>query len=91
MTVLLISGFGCGKKGPAVDPVPENSAATNPKELIGFLDAKDDRVRVMAIGNLKRLGPAAVDAVPKLEKLAKDKNPKIQQAAQEALKAIKGG
>jgi HEAT repeats len=70
------------------------SVTTNATAIVRLTDALDDanpRVRIMAALSLAQFGPAAVDAVPRLETAASSDVPRMQRAALAALASIRGG
>ncbi len=70
------------------------SATANATAIVRLTDALDDanpRVRIMAALSLAQFGPAAVDAVPRLETAASNDVPRMQRAALAALASIRGG
>jgi hypothetical protein len=69
------------------------AAAGNPTAIVRLTDALDDpapRVRIMAALSLAQFGPAAIDAVPRLEMAAGNDVPRMQRAALAALASIRG-
>jgi hypothetical protein len=46
-------------------------------------------VQLLAIDNLRRLGPEAAVALPELEKMKGDSDPRVQKAARDAIDAIR--
>ncbi len=92
---LLVTAIGCGSSKPKVMPIPPPEAE-DIKELISQLAKKRkvgmvEDIRLPSAKRLGDAGPAAKDAIPALEKMAADKDPKVKEAANEALKRIKGG
>jgi hypothetical protein len=70
------------------------SPSGNPTAVVRLTDALDDpnpRVRIMAALSLAQFGPAAADAVPRLEVAATSDVPRMQRAALAALASIRGG
>ena len=69
------------------------AASANATAIVRLTDALDDanpRVRIMAALSLAQFGPAAIDAVPRLETAATNDVPRMQRAALVALGAIRG-
>jgi hypothetical protein len=69
------------------------SSSGNPTAIVRLIDGLDDsspRVRIMAALSLAQFGPAAIDAVPRLEVAASSDVPRMQRAALAALTAIRG-
>jgi hypothetical protein len=91
---LLLPSSGCGKK----IAVQDSTKSEQIKELVDMLTSKQTDtgmgfdIRVGAAARLAEIGPAAQEfgAVPALEKLLKNKDPKVKEAAREALAKIKG-
>ena len=53
------------------------------------LDKPDSKTRITAAKQLGNMGRSAQSALPKLEKLAKDKDASVAKAAQQAIAAIR--
>lgn len=68
------------RRGPDSGSIPE---------LVTMLDHKQDAVRLLAIKFLRLAGRNAKDALPSLERLAKDPNAEIRKQAEAACKHIK--
>ncbi len=70
------------------------SGEGDPKEMIDIIKSTkapgDLDPRIIAAKRLGAMGPRAQEALPHLEKLTKDKNPTLAQAAKEAIGKIKG-
>jgi hypothetical protein len=69
------------------------AATSSPIAIVRLTDALDDpspRVRIMAALSLAQFGPAAIDAVPRLEIAASKDVPRMQRAALAALASIRG-
>ncbi|HET6323967.1 MAG TPA: HEAT repeat domain-containing protein [Planctomycetaceae bacterium] len=69
------------------------AVAGNPTAIVRLTDALDDpapRVRIMAALSLAQFGPAAIEAVPRLEAAAANDVPRMQRAALAALASIRG-
>jgi len=94
--LLVVSADGCKKK--YVAPVMVPPTADEIKEMIATVSAKKREqgmlgdVRGAAARRLGDAGPAAKEAIPALEKLAKDKtaDENVKKLAEEALAKIKG-
>lgn len=56
---------------------------------IADLDSKSSKTRITAAKQLGSMGKGAQSALPKLEKLAKDRDAEVAAAAQQAIKAIR--
>jgi hypothetical protein len=80
---------GCNRvPTPIIDPA--KMPWTDPKVQLEGLSNRDVRIRGISAFNLGNIGAKAVDALPALEKLAKnDPNPKVRENAQEALNKIR--
>ncbi len=68
------------------------AAAGNPTAIVRLTDALDDpvpKVRIMAALSLAQFGPAAIDAIPRLELAASNDVPRMQRAALAALASIR--
>ena len=80
---------GCGK-APAPDIDPAKAPWLDPKAQIEGLTNQDFRIRGISAFNLGNMGAKAVDALPILDKLAKDDpHPKVREKAQEAIDKIR--
>jgi len=89
-SILSPLAIGCSKKTPA--PIVWSSEG-DPKEQIELLKSKPQMgfdLRVIAAKRLGAMGPRAQEALPHLEKLTKDKDPVMADAAKEAIAKIKG-
>ncbi len=84
---------GCKKKAQVL---PDNPVSPEDiKTMIGNLKSKQSighiaDIRIPAAQRLGTAGPAAKEAIPALEKMAKDKDPEVKRVAEEALAKIKG-
>jgi hypothetical protein len=68
------------------------AAAGNPTAIVRLTDALDDpapKVRIMAALSLAQFGPAAIEAIPRLELAASNDVPRMQRAALAALASIR--
>ncbi len=94
--LILLAITGCGKRTPNASlpaPSPEQI-----KQLVADLNVKNPDtgmgfdLRVAAASRLGEIGPAAKEygAVPALEKLLTNKDPKVKDAAKQALAKING-
>lgn len=59
--------------------------------LLRVLRREDPELHLAAILGLRRIGPAAKDAVPALKSALRDNNEAVRKAAAAALKSIRGG
>jgi hypothetical protein len=89
--MLFLAGIfiGCEKSPP---PVMDLSKAPwlDPEVQIEGLKDSDMRIRGVSAINLGNIGAAAADAIPALEKLAKDDpEPKVRENAANALEKIR--
>ncbi len=92
LVLTLISQLGCEKAPPPVTDPAQAPWLYDPKSQIDSLKSGNYRIRGLAAFNLGNMGSKAVEAVPALEKLAKDDpNPKVRENASEALEKIRGG
>ncbi len=91
---LLIDPSDADVRQAAAGALGGASATANASAIVCLTDALDDaspRVRIMAALSLAQFGPAAVDAVPRLETAAANDVPRMQRAALAALASIRGG
>jgi hypothetical protein len=86
--VILVSA-GCGRSPQTSEPTPEIAPWLYPQKQIELLKAADFKARAMAARNLGNMGAAAEVAIPELEKLLEDENPKVRVIAKEALEKIR--
>ncbi|HEY4310785.1 MAG TPA: hypothetical protein VGN12_15145 [Pirellulales bacterium] len=93
LLVAMLLVTGCGPKYKAAPP--QVATPEDIKQLIGQLAKKQkagfgiDDIRIPAAKRLGDIGPQAKEAIPALEKMAKDKDPAAKQAAEEALAKLK--
>lgn len=90
VTLLLIVGTitGCENAPPPVTDLAK-TPWLDPKVQMEGLKNQDFRIRGLSAFNLGNMGATAADAIPELEKLAKDDtNPKVRHNAAEALEKI---
>jgi hypothetical protein len=89
--ILFVLGIlgGCEKATPpTIDPV--KTPWLDPDSQIEGLKHSDFRIRGLSAFNLGNLGARGADAVPELERLAKDDpNQKVRENAAEALAKIR--
>jgi HEAT repeat protein len=87
--VVLGNIAGCGEAPtPPIDPA--KSPWLNPASQIDGLKNSDFRIRGLSAFNLGNLGAKTGDAIPELERLAKeDPNQKVRENAAEALAKIR--
>lgn len=84
VTVCRVYGAGCVRKiGPG--------AAAAEAVMTTYLKDADKEVRKEAAQALGAIGPAASGSVEALERLRDDPEPAVQEAAREAIRAIRGG
>ena len=55
---------------------------------VNHLTSTDPFVRIEALNELRRIGPACAAALPEIKKMAGDPNPSVRQAAEAAIAAI---
>jgi hypothetical protein len=79
---------GCGQQAPPSEIPLEKTPWLNPTKQIELLKSSDYQLKVLAARNLGRIGAGAAAAIPELEKLREDKNPKVSKAASEAIEKI---
>jgi hypothetical protein len=84
--LLTAAVIGCSE--PAAAPPPD-APWLDPKQQIELLNQNDHRLRILAARNLGNLGAQAAEAIPHLEKMAADPDPKLSQNAREALEKIR--
>jgi hypothetical protein len=84
--LLTAAVIGCSE--PAAAP-PADAPWLDPKQQIQLLNQNDNRLRILAARNLGRLGERAAEAIPHLERMAADSDPKVSQNAREALEKIR--
>ena len=92
-TVLLLTAFcvlGCEKKYPPVTDPAKAPWLLDPQSQINGLKNEDFRIRGLSAFNLGNMGAKAGDALPELERLAKDDpEPKVRARASEAAEKIR--
>ena len=89
--ILIVMGMiaGCDKTPPPATDPAKAPWLLDPKSQIEGLNSSDFRIRGLSAFNLGNMGAKAVEAIPKLEKLAKDDpHPKVRDNAREALEKI---
>jgi hypothetical protein len=84
----LCSAMLAGCSGPPAAPPPD-APWLDVKQQIELTKQNDVRLRTLAVRNLGNLGAQAAEAIPRLETLASDPNPKVSEHAREALAKIK--
>jgi len=87
--LVLIAATGCDTGPKAAKPTLEKTPWLFPGPQIEQLTAKDFRARAVAARSLGRMGAEAEAAIPELEKLLEDSNPKVREIATEALEKIR--
>jgi hypothetical protein len=94
MPVLLLAiafQLGCDQAPPPVNDPANAPWLFDPRSQIDGLKNGDRRIRGIAAFNLGNMGAKAAEAIPALEKLAKDDpDPKVREKASEALQKIRG-
>lgn len=95
LIVLPLGMFAACNNAPETAPDPDNRSE-DVAYLIEQLNSKNPKqggldIRVAAANLLGRQGPAASEAIPHLEKLAKNPDPSVAGAAKNALEKIRGG
>jgi hypothetical protein len=68
---------------------PPDAPWLDVKQQIELTRQNDVRLRTLAVRNLGNLGAQAAEAIPRLETLASDPDPKVSEHAREALAKIK--
>jgi hypothetical protein len=87
LVALVALTAGCGGEPP---PLPlEKPPWLIPMEQIKLLTHDDARIRKLAAKNLGRIGAGAAEAIPELENLRDDEDPKVSKAAVEAIEKIR--
>jgi hypothetical protein len=80
---------GCGKAPPPVTDPAKAPWLLDANMQMNGLKNRDFRIRGLSAFNLGNMGSRAAEAIPLLEKLAKDDpNPKVREKAREALEKI---
>jgi len=81
---------GCGESPPPVTDPAKAPWLLDPDSQIKLLKESQERVRGLAAFNLGNMGAKAVDAIPELERLAKnDPEPIVRNRAKEAIEKIR--
>jgi hypothetical protein len=81
---------GCGKSPPPVTDPAKAPWLLDPNSQIKLLKESQHRVRGIAAYNLGNMGAKAIDALPELERLAKnDPEPIVRARAKEAIDKIR--
>jgi hypothetical protein len=89
LVVFLISLAGCDTSPPPTTDLTK-TPWLDPKAQIEALKNQDFRIRGLAAFHLGNLGAKAADALPELERLAKDDpNSKVRDNAQMAVQKIR--
>jgi hypothetical protein len=90
LLVLSASTAGCEKAPPPVTDPAKAPWRLDPNMQIEGLKNGDFRIRGLSAFNLGNMGAKAANAIPVLEKLAKDDpNPKVRENAQQAVDKIR--
>jgi HEAT repeat protein len=90
LLVLSASTAGCEKAPPPVTDPAKAPWRLDPNMQIDGLKNRDFRIRGLSAFNLGNMGAKAANAIPFLEKLAKDDpNPKVRDNAQQAVDKIR--
>jgi len=87
--LLILVSVGCDKAATVAEPTPETAPWLFPEKQIELLDDRDFIVRALAARNLGNIGARSESAIPELEKLLEDENPKVRKIAAEALEKIR--
>lgn len=84
-----LSAIACvGCSDPPPEP-PQDAPWLDTSQQIELLKQKDARLKALAARNLGNLGAEAAQAIPELEKLIHDPNPKVSESASQALEKIR--
>jgi hypothetical protein len=70
-----------------------NAGASNDAKVALLLEACQDRsarVRLVAVTAIQKLGPAGQPALPTLQNLLKDSDPKVREQSRQAMKQLEG-
>jgi hypothetical protein len=87
--IAIFATAGCDKTPPPTDPA-KAPWLLDPQSQIEGLKNSDVRIRGISAFNLGNMGAKATEAIPELEKLAKDDaNPKVRENARVALEKIR--
>lgn len=93
VTLMLLAGAcyaGCGKRPPPVTDPAKAPWLLDPQSQINGLKNGDFRIRGISAFNLGNMGAKAADALPELERLARDdQNQKVRVQAREAVDKIR--
>jgi hypothetical protein len=90
--VLIVIGViaGCNNSPPPPTDPAKAPWLLDPQSQMEGLNNNDVRIRGISAFNLGNMGAKAVDALPQLEKLAKDDaNPKVRENARLAVEKIR--
>ena len=91
LVAVLACALGCHKPAAPINADPATTPWLDPKAQIKNLKNTDPRIRSVAATSLGVMGTKAAEAVPELERLAReDANPKVRDAAKEAIEKIRG-
>ncbi len=83
---------GCGEEdsGEVKQPTIRDKSNIDVSRTINLLSHREPRVRISNAFILGELGAEASSAIPALEKLTNDPDPRVQQAATDAIAKIQG-
>lgn len=87
LLLLVFTVVGCGGS-----PSPENKSASDLNGVthsVENLKSRDADARLFHAQLLGQLGSVATEAIPALESLQSDSDPRVQKAANEALRKIR--
>lgn len=88
MLLAFVAVGACKKTLPPPDP--SKAPWLDPKAQLESLTNSDFRIRGVAAYNLGNMGAKAADAIPELERIARDDpNPKVRENAQQAVEKIR--
>lgn len=84
-----VCSLGCGRSAPT-ETDPSKTPWLDPQAKMKALKQSDRRVRGLAASQLGEMGAKAVDALPELERLAKDDpDPDVRERAKKSVDKIR--